>query len=104
MKRVIEHMLQKRGKDDVIILFDGRSRPARHVFDEYEEKLQCHKEKFIEVWIVYAEPAKAEDPRAPRSATTKYKRAQSLTPAENRPRQPPPTQLCQCAPSTSCPG
>ena len=37
-----------------------------HVFDEYEEKLQCHKEKFIEVWIVYAEPAKAEDPRAPR--------------------------------------
>ena len=37
-----------------------------HVFDEYEEKLQCHKEKFIEVWIVYAEPAKAEDPRVPR--------------------------------------
>ena len=52
MKRVIEHMLQKRGKDDVIILFDGRSRPARHVFDEYEERLQANKEKMIEVWIV----------------------------------------------------
>ena len=88
MKRVIEHMLQKRGKDDVIILFDGRSRPARHVFDEYEEKLECHKEKFIELprrripglpvgRQIFRRTTRRQCMWRYRSATTKYKRAQS---------------------------
>ena len=67
MKRTIAFMLQKRTKDDVvIILFDGRSRPCRKVLDTFEEALAasgaCHVTEF---WLVFVQPAKNRDPRVP---------------------------------------
>ena len=35
MTRVIDYMLTKRTKDDIILLFDGRSRPARKVIERH---------------------------------------------------------------------
>ena len=35
---VLDLILQKRGKDDLFLLFDGRSRPCRKVFGQYDKK------------------------------------------------------------------
>ena len=39
MKRVIEFIAQKRGKGDLILFFDGRSRSCRRAMEESEEML-----------------------------------------------------------------
>ena len=39
MKRVIEFIVQKRTKDDIVLLFDGRSKTCRRVMEAAEEKL-----------------------------------------------------------------
>jgi hypothetical protein len=65
MKRVIEFILAKRTKDDVVLLFDGRSRAARKVMEQFEVRLAAPGAP-IEIWIVYKEPSKEEDPRVPR--------------------------------------
>jgi hypothetical protein len=76
MKRVIEYMLAKRTKDDIILLFDGRSRAARKVMEQYEDKLAvaakpgAAAQPPVEIWIVYTDPKKHEDPRAPRRQTS----------------------------------
>ena len=41
MKRVIDFIITKRQKDDVILLFDGRSRTCRKVLEQFEEKLSA---------------------------------------------------------------
>ena len=38
MKRVLEFIHQKRCKDDIVLLFDGRSRSCRKIFEDMEEK------------------------------------------------------------------
>ena len=66
MKRVIEFIANKRSKDDVVILFDGRSRQCRKVMEAAEGKLAAsgvHEVK--EIWFVYVQPRKHEDARAP---------------------------------------
>ena len=64
MKRVIEFILQKRRKDDIILLFDGRSRACRKVMELYEEQMKASGTHSVnESWNVFALPAKTEDPR-----------------------------------------
>ena len=63
MKRVIEFIASKRAKDDLVILFDGRSRPCRNVMEAAEDKFVAH--QIFKLFIIYTHPAKNEDPRAP---------------------------------------
>ena len=66
MKRVIEFIASKRAKDDLVILFDGRSRPCRKVMEAAEDKLAASgAHAMVELFIVFTQPAKHEDPRAP---------------------------------------
>ena len=66
MKRVLEFIVQKRSKDDLILLFDGRSKACRRVFEAAEEKLAASGAHSItECWIVYKTPSKFQDPRTP---------------------------------------
>ena len=67
MKRVIEFIASKRAKDDLVILFDGRSRPCRKVMDQAaEDKFPSSgAHAMIELFIVFKHPTKNEDPRAP---------------------------------------
>ena len=66
MKRVIEFIASKRAKDDLVILFDGRSRPCRKVMEAAEDKLAASgAHAMVEFWIVYLQPRKGEDARAP---------------------------------------
>jgi len=66
MKRVIEFIASKRAKDDLVILFDGRSRPCRKVMEAAEDKLAASgAHAMVELFIVFTHPAKNEDPRAP---------------------------------------
>ena len=65
--RVIDFICSRRGKDDVVILFDGRGRESRKVIESFEEKLAASgAHAYVENWIVYAEPGKNEDPRVRR--------------------------------------
>ena len=66
MKRVIEFIAHKRSKDDLVILFDGRSRPCRKVMEAAEDKLAASgAHAMVELFIIFTQPAKHEDPRAP---------------------------------------
>ena len=66
MKRVIEFIASKRAKDDLVILFDGRSRPCRKVMEAAEDKFApSGAHSMIELFIVFKHPTKNEDPRAP---------------------------------------
>ena len=66
MKRVIEFIASKRAKDDLVILFDGRSRPCRKVMEAAEDKFAASgAQAVIELFIVFTHPTKNEDPRAP---------------------------------------
>ena len=66
MKRVLEFILNKRTKDDVVILFDGRSRLCRRVIEQSEEKIAASgAHTTTECWCVYVTPSKNEDPRVP---------------------------------------
>jgi len=66
MKRTIAFMMQKRGKDDVVMLFDGRSRQCRKVMELFEDELAASGACGVtEVWFVYVQPPKTRDPRAP---------------------------------------
>ena len=66
MKRTIEFILQKRTKDDIVLLFDGRSKLCRRVMENYEERLAgSGSHSLSEYWIVYTLPTKYEDPRIP---------------------------------------
>ena len=68
LTRVIEFFAQKRHKDDIIILLDGRSRDNRHVIESCEKKVSPpgSNHTYVETWHVYKQPTKKEDPRAPR--------------------------------------
>ena len=66
MKRVIDFIANKRSKDDLVILFDGRSRPCRKVMEAAEDRLTASgAHAMVELFIVFLQPAKHEDPRAP---------------------------------------
>ena len=70
LKRTIAFMLQKRGKDDVVMLFDGRSRQCRKVMEQFEDELAASGAYGVtEVWFVYVQPPKTQDPRAPGRST-----------------------------------
>ena len=57
MKRTVAFMLSKRTKDDVVMLFDGRSRPCRKVMEMFEEDLAASGACAVtEVWFVYVAP------------------------------------------------
>ena len=38
MRRVIEFILAKRTKNDLVLMFDGRSKACRRVIEEFEER------------------------------------------------------------------
>ena len=66
MKRTIAFMLQKRTKDDVVMLFDGRSRHCRKIMEMFEDELGASGACGVtEVWFVFVQPPKNKDPRAP---------------------------------------
>ena len=70
-KRVLEFFIQKRGKDDVLILFDGRGRANRRVIESMEGKLATGgSHALVECWCVYVQPTKKEDPRAAARASS----------------------------------
>ncbi len=63
-KRVLEFLISKRGKDDILIIFDGRSRANRRTIEALEHKLVASgAHSLVEVWCVYSNPAKKDDPR-----------------------------------------
>ena len=65
MKRVIEFIANKRSKDDLVILFDGRDRPCRKVMEAAEDKLAASGARaMVELFIVSTHPANNEHPRA----------------------------------------
>ena len=64
LKRVIDFIITKRQKDDVILLFDGRSKTCRKVLEAFEEKLSASNAHSVnECWIVFEMPSKTQDPR-----------------------------------------
>jgi len=64
MRRVIDFIVQKRTKDDVVLLFDGRSKTCRRVMEEAEERLAASGAHSVtECWFVYLLPNKTQDPR-----------------------------------------
>ena len=64
MRRVIDFIVQKRTKDDVVLLFDGRSKTCRRVMEEAEERLAAFGARSVtECWFVYLLPNKTQDPR-----------------------------------------
>ena len=70
-KGVIEFFIQRRGKDDILVLFDGRGRANRRVIESLEEKLAPGgSHTLVECWCVYVQPTKKEDPRAAARATS----------------------------------
>ena len=70
MKRVIDFILQKRLKDDIVLLFDGRSKAGRRVLEQYEDRLGAVGAHVVnECWFVYALPQKNQDPRVPGKQT-----------------------------------
>ena len=71
MTRVIDFIANKRMQHDLVILFDGRSRTCRKVMEAAEEKLAASgAHANVECWIVFAQPTKLEDPRAPGRQTS----------------------------------
>ena len=63
-KRVVEFCLQKRQKDDIIIVLDGRSRASRRAAETFETKFESGgNHLFVECSLVYEEPSKKEDAR-----------------------------------------
>ena len=66
MKRVIDFIAQKRTKDDIVLLLDGRSRSCRKVIEQAEERLAASGAHIVtECWYVYVVPMRQEDPRVP---------------------------------------
>ena len=69
-QRVVEFLVSKRGKDDVIILFDGRGKANRRAIEGLEDKLAGGSHALVECWCVYAHPTKKQDPRADAGASS----------------------------------
>ena len=65
MRRVLEFINQKRGRDDIVVLFDGRSKPCRKVIEEFETQFQAGGHQTTEMTYIYMQPAKTADPRVP---------------------------------------
>ena len=64
MKRVNDFGLHKRIKDDVVLLFDGRSRACRKVMTQAVDKLGAFGAHAVtECWSVYVMTLKTEDDR-----------------------------------------
>ena len=58
-KRVLDFIVQKRQKDDLILLFDGRSRSCRRLMEQSEEKLSASGSHAVtECWCVFLVPPK----------------------------------------------
>ena len=69
-KRVIEFCMTKRGKDDILVLCDGRGRDNRRCIESLEKKLMARNHALVECWCVYVQPTKKEDPRAAARVTS----------------------------------
>ena len=64
MKRMIDFIWQKRTKDDIVLLFDGRSRACRKVMEHAYDKLTAFGARAVtECWSVYVMTLKTEDAR-----------------------------------------
>ena len=64
MKTLLEFINTKRLRDDVVVIFDGRSRECRKVIDENETMI-TKQHTMSELWLVYEVPTKDQDPRVP---------------------------------------
>ena len=79
MKHVIEFIASKRSKDDLVILFDGRSRLCRKAMEAAETKLAASgAHTLVELFIIYRHPSKTEDPRAPGRQTNFVHKTQEV--------------------------
>ena len=66
MRRTIEFIITKRTKDDVVCIFDGRSRACRKIIEEYETPLKAGDMHHVtEELYMYTQPIKTADPRVP---------------------------------------
>ena len=70
MAHVMDFIVAKRQKDDITMIFGGRSKPCRRVLDQHEDKLAQSQYVPVEFWIVYAVPTKTQEPRVPGRAST----------------------------------
>ena len=64
MRMLLEFINTKRQRDDVVIIFDGRSRECRKAIDE-NETLFTKQHTMSALWLVYEVPATNLDPRVP---------------------------------------
>ena len=65
MKRVTDFIVQKRTKDDVVLLFDGRSRPCRKVMEQADDMLAAYGAHAVtECWHVHVVPLQCARPTA----------------------------------------
>ena len=69
-KRVIDFIVQKRARDDIVLLFDGRSRACRKVIEQAEESLAASgAHQIAECWYVFVAPPEGERRARATSAT-----------------------------------
>ena len=72
-KRLIEFFISKRLREDILILFDGRSRANRRCIENLEEKMATGgTHELVEVWLVYLQPSKKQDARSAAAEASSY--------------------------------
>ena len=71
LKNVLDFVHSKRHKDDLVLLFDGRSRGNRRQMEKIMDKLDASGAPgFVESTLMYSTPAIEEDHRVPRAQTS----------------------------------
>ncbi len=67
--RLLEFLISKRAKGDILILFDGRGSANRRVIEAQGQKLAASGARsLVECWCTYSQPRVKEDPRGAVSA------------------------------------
>ena len=70
-KRLIEFFISKRLREDILILFDGRSRANRRCIENLEEQMEAGgNHELVECWCVYLQPSKKQDARSAAGASS----------------------------------
>ncbi len=68
-ERLLEFLISKRAKGDILILFDGRGSANRRVIEAQGQKLAASGARsLVECWCTYSQPRVKEDPRGAVSA------------------------------------
>ena len=73
LQHLIEFFISKRSREDILILFDGRSRANRRCIENLEEKMATGgTHELVEVWLVYLQPSKKQDARSAAAEASSY--------------------------------